>query len=386
MRLLILTSRFPYPLEKGDKLRIFHQIRCLAPHADIYLISLTEGPVAPEDFAAVAAYCKEIHLLPLPALTLPARLYRTWTRGLPLQIAYFFTPRLKKDIQRLVGRIRPDRVYCQLIRMAEYARDLPYPKTLDLMDAFSVGAERLRQHSSGPRRRLLAREARLLRRYEHEAAAWFDDCTIISDQDRELMDLSPRVRPVVVPNGIDLDYFQPGSGPADTEVVFVGNMGYHPNVVAARYLVREVMPLVWATRPEVRVLLAGARPAAEVRQLASERVNVTGWLSDIRDAYGRGRVFAAPIFLGSGQQNKLLEAMAMQLPCITSTQVNNAIGATDGETILLADDAEAFARQISFLLRKPAVGEAMGRAARSFVGEHYTWPAAVRRLLALWGR
>jgi glycosyltransferase involved in cell wall biosynthesis len=157
-------------------------------------------------------------------------------------------------------------------------------------------------------------------------------------------------------------------------------MGYVPNVEGARYLVQEILPLLLRQFPAIKVLIAGARPTALVQSLASDNVTVTGWVEDIREAYASAKLFVAPLFLGSGQQNKILEAMAMKIPCVTSTLVNNAIGATPNEAIVLADDKVAFAKQITTLLQHPNHIDAISTAGLAYVQKHYSWESYVQIL------
>ncbi|RMG61098.1 MAG: glycosyltransferase [Bacteroidetes bacterium] len=392
MRLLVLTSRFPYPVEKGDKLRLFFQLRELARHHRVILVALNEGPVAPGDYQVVASLCEEVHVWPLTRAGIAAHLLQGLLSGQPLQVAYFFRRRYLRRLAALIARTRPDGLYCQLIRMAEYVRRLPadLPATLDYMDCFSVQMARQAERESPWRRPVYRREARLLGRYEAQVYPAFSHHTIISAQDRDLLGLSParRAQVQVIPNGVDTDYFHPAAGPAATEthdLVFAGNMGYFPNVQAARYLVEVLMPRVWAQRPDTSLLLAGARPAPAVLRLAEDsRVEVSGWLEDIRSGYRAGRLFVAPLQAGSGQQNKILEALALGRPCLTTPLVNNAIGAEPERDLLLAEDPDDWVRQILRGLADTELRARLGRAGRAFVAEGHSWGHTVGLLRALW--
>ena len=392
MRILVLTSRFPYPVEKGDKLRIYYQMRELARHHTLVLVALTDARVSPEAYAEVAALCEEVHLWPLSRPGIAWHLLTGWLRGWPIQVAYFYRRRWQQALAEVIARTQPDGIYCQLIRMAEYVRRLApdRPATLDYMDCFSVGMQRQAARERWWRRPVYRREARLLARYEGQAFGAFAHHSIISAQDRDLLGLTPaqRARVHVIPNGVDTAFFHPTAGPATSEthdLVFAGNMGYFPNVQAATYLIGEVMPRVWAQRPETTVLLAGARPAPAVRRLAADpRVVVSGWLDDIRSGYRAGRLFVAPLQAGSGQQNKILEALALGRPCLTTSLVNNAIGAPAGQAILLADSPDAWAQQILAALADPALRARLGAAGRAFVEQDHSWASTVARLEAVW--
>jgi glycosyltransferase involved in cell wall biosynthesis len=202
----------------------------------------------------------------------------------------------------------------------------------------------------------------------------FTNHVIISSQDRDRLPLPYQASVSVLSNGVDLEYFTPfGAEPLRYEVVFVGNLGYLPNIEAAEFLVQKIMPLVWSKYPEAKVCLVGARPHKRVMKLSSGKVDVTGWVDDVRPYYARGHVFAAPIFSGMGQQNKILEAMAMGRPCITTSLVDRAVGGSGGEALLIAEDKDTFARQICRLLSDEREAERLGRMAREFVVNNYAW-------------
>jgi glycosyltransferase involved in cell wall biosynthesis len=184
----------------------------------------------------------------------------------------------------------------------------------------------------------------------------------------------------VVPNGVDAGYFRPQGGTKEFHLLFSGNLSYPPNIEACRFLVRKVLPLVRPHFPQLRVLLAGKDPGPEVAALAGDHIEVRANLADIREAYTAARFFVAPLFLGSGLQNKILEAMAMGVPCITTRQVNNALGARKVEQILLAENAQGFAAHILSLLHHPQDADQMASQAKKLVERQYNWDQINARL------
>ncbi|MBJ6109355.1 glycosyltransferase [Hymenobacter sp. BT523] len=389
MKLLVLLSRFPYPLDKGDKLRAYHQLRYLAERHEICLFALSDEAVTAEADAAVRPLCwggLTVHRLHKPGIA--ANMARALATGRPLQVGYFYDAQAQRKVDELLRTFRPDHVYCQLIRMAEYLR--PHagavPMTLDYMDVFSAGMARRATQAPLWQRPVFALEARRLTAYEAEAFGWFRHHTIISDQDRQLIQHPRRNDIRVVLNGIDTENFQPMPEVAkEYEVLFCGNMSYHPNVDAAVFLAEEIMPLVRAQHPGARLLVAGTTPAPRVLALASAHVEVSGWVPDIRAAYASARVFVAPMRVGTGLQNKLLEAMAMQLPCVTTPLANNALNGTDGQELRVAESAAALAQVVSELLADPASASALASRGQAFVKARYTWAGATAQLEALFG-
>ncbi|MCI4669915.1 MAG: glycosyltransferase [Bacteroidia bacterium] len=383
MKVLVLTSRLPYPIEKGDKLRVYHQIRELAKKHELVLCSLIEEKPEKESLDHLRKFCSEIYTFPLDKMGIALSLVKAFLTGKSIQVAYFYRNSIHEKIKEIANDHKADFVFCQLIRMSEYAKDLEMNRALDYMDCFSEGMSRQAREGKKWQKPIFAREARILRNYQREIYNSFDFHSIISDQDRKLLDPDGVLDIKVMPNGIDSTYFAPIDVKEKFDLVFVGNMGYFPNINAVKYLVHRVMPLVWQKRPETSILIAGARPHADVLALGSDkRVHISGWVEDIRESYSSGKVFVAPIFAGSGQQNKILEAMAMERPCLTTPLVNNAIKAKPGLEIEEAEDEETFAEKILELLQNPAKCAQLGTRGRNFVREKYNWSKSVEELEA----
>jgi polysaccharide biosynthesis protein PslH len=385
-KLLILTSRFPYPLEKGDKLRVFHQIKALSLNYQIVLVALSDIPVSESELSALSPYCSKIEILHLKKWKIYFRIVLNFITGkLPLQVAYFVDNKLCSQVKKRILQENPDHLYCQLIRTSEYIKDCTIPKTLDLMDAFSEGALRRSRDTKGPMHYFWKREARLLREYEQKIATHFNHLSIISKQDGLAIGLNHHSLHVV-PNGVDTDFFNKNSlqfKPPTYDIVFVGNMGYHPNIQAATYLVEQLLPKLNFIFPNLKILIAGTRPSPKIQSFANQQITVTGWVEDIRLAYSDAKILVAPLFHGSGQQNKILEAMSMSIPCITTTMVNNAIGATHKEHILIADTADEYVKYIRDLLQQPEKRKRIGDNAQSFVKQNFSWHSACQILIEI---
>jgi polysaccharide biosynthesis protein PslH len=383
VKLLVLTSRFPYPLEKGDKLRIFHQIRELSQRHEIILCALSEEVIQDLDYQQVKSFCSQIHIFHLSKSTIFFNILGGILRGLPFSVSYFFNKKIQKQILDIAKKENPDHIYCQLVRTSEYFKRTPYPKTLDYMDAFSVGMRRRSHDESWFLRPFYALESKLLKKYETNIFPYYDNLTIISQQDKLLMAKSNEIDITIVPNGIDYQHFTPKyeqNAPPQYDIAFVGNLGYYPNIQAAKYLVYQILPLLKKQKSDVKILLAGARPSQDVELLANENVDIKRDLMDIREAYFAAKIFVAPIFHGSGQQNKILEAMAMGLPCITTTLVNNAILAKPDEEILTADTEGGFAEKIIHLLQDIDYQLIIKANGRQFVKSNYAWQTATQAL------
>lgn len=380
MKILVVLPRFPYPLEKGDKLRAYHQIVELSRRHEIHLFAVSHDKVTPEQRAALEPYCNTISVVTPTRFTAWFNTARNYFRSKSLQMGYWDSARARCTVKDLAKKIQPDVVYNQMVRTVPLVARLPYRKVMDFQDALSMNTERRMEHSHGLWRSILHYEFKMLRSTEYNAFKIFDALTIISEADADAIPHKRNGDIHIVRNGVDFDYFVPQSLSKDNDIVFCGNMQYAPNIEAARYLVNDIMPLVWEKRPEARLVLAGATPTSAVRRLAGPHVEVTGSVPDIRPYYAHSRLFIAPMRLGSGLQNKLLEAMAMGVPCVTTPIANEALGATPGTHILVGSSAQELASHILSLLADPAQAQSLSAAALDFVHQNYSWPAAVQPL------
>ena len=382
MKILVILPRFPYPLDKGDKLRAYHQIIELSKRHEIYLFCVSHCRVAEENIKALEPYCREIRVVRLNLLVCAFNIVCNWFASKSLQMGYWNTGRSKRLCRKFAAEVQPDVVYNQMVRTMPLAARLPFPKVMDFQDALSMNTERRMEQTTGFWRYVLHYEFKMLRSSEYNAFSFFDGLTIISDVDSEAIPHKKNGEIRIVTNGVDTDYFNTTHYqlPTTHSICFCGNMAYAPNVDAAKFLVKEVMPIVWKQCLDATVLLAGTDPRSSVRALASDRVTVSGHMSDIREAYASSQLFVAPMRIGSGLQNKLLEAMAMHLPCVTTSLANAALGATSGDQLLIADDAAVLAAHIVNLLKDADLRSRIADNGLRFVQQHYSWPAAVQPL------
>lgn len=374
MKILVVLPRFPYPLEKGDKLRAYHQIRILSERNDVFLFAVSHDSVSDDCIKQLRPFCKDICVVKSPKLVNIKNVVRNFLYAKSLQIGYWDSQRARKAYKAFEKKVQPDVIYSQMVRTMTLVSRSPLPKVMDFQDALSMNMERRMDCSHGLWHYILHFEFKMLRSSEYNSFKIFDALTIISDIDSEAIPHKKNGNISVIPNGVDFDYFHPMPDvEKDFDIVFCGNMSYEPNVHASKFLVERVMPLVWQSRPQTTLLLAGTSPKSVVSRLASERVTVSGWVPDIRQSYARAHVFAAPMQTGSGLQNKLLEAMAMQVPCVTTPIANDSLHATDGRDVLVGVDARQFADHIIALLNDTELRQSIAQAGFDFVHQNYSW-------------
>lgn len=382
----MLTSRLPWPLDKGDKLRAYHQIRELAKTHDIYLFCLTSGgeSLTRTEGTPLSSMTKDLMVYRMSTVKRLGRLALAPFSARPFQVHWFYQRTAKRELDRWIAEIQPDVIYCQLVRMATYVQHMHHiPKVIDYMDALSAGIAR--QSRLAPRllRWLYRIEYRRLKGFESTVFDYFDGKTIISGADRKLIHHTENHRIEVVPNGIDTEFFSnihfAEEQRSEYVLLFSGNMSYPPNVDAAKQLVNDVLPHVQT--PGIKVVIAGTDPAPEVCALAGENVEVTGWMEDIRSAYASATLFVAPLRIGTGQQNKILEAMAMELPCITTQHVANGFPTKENNAPLnVANSPEGLARHVDRLLRDSKLAHSAGSLSREWVEKHCAWHASTEKL------
>lgn len=377
-KILVILSRFPYPLEKGDKLRAYHQIKELSKHFDINLFALSDSEVSPEHQAQLRPYCSEIHVERINKVQILLGLLRSLLNGKPFQVGYFYHPAIKRRLIALIARSSFDHIYCQLLRTSEYVKELHHiPKTLDYMDALAYGMTSRANQKKWFSSWIYRNEAKRLAQYERHIFDFFEIRTMISNQDQKRIKHPENSTILVVPNGIDQSFFEQIDVAKEFDLVFVGNMSYAPNVDAAEYLAKEIMPKL----SNCTLLLAGANPHKRVLALQSDTIRISGWVKDIRHSYAQARIFIAPMRIGTGLQNKLLEAMALGIPCITTTLANNALGAVNNESICIADSVDDTKTAIEGLLSNEEFARQIAQNGQDLVRQTFNWEHSTTQLI-----
>jgi sugar transferase (PEP-CTERM/EpsH1 system associated) len=392
--LLFLAHRIPYPPDKGDKIRAWNVFRHLACTHRIHLGCFIDDPADREHIATLAARCADLACFELrPRLQRMKALLRT-RPGRPLSLGYFQDNRLQRWVDRKLSTGRIDSVYVFSSAMADYAMHAPgVRRILDMVDVDSEKWSAYAAAARFPARSIWAREARTLLAFERQAAAQFDFSLFVSKQEwQRFVALAPETakRTGWVSNGVDLDYFSPswrfdppfaGEG---ADLVFTGRMDYPPNIEAVRWFAREVLPDLRRRVPVARFWIVGAAPAAEVRALADlPGVQVTGRVPDTRPYLAAADVVVAPLRIGRGIQNKLLEAMAMARPVVATPEAFQGVQAEPDKDILLAAGTDATVQRILEVLggRHATLGDAARRA----VAASHQWSATLRPLDRLFG-
>ena len=384
MIIIYLTSRFPFPINKGDKLRSYYQIKELSKSHEIHLISLSEKSISEKNIAALNKYCKTITIYKMNLYKRIFKLFQTFFNNKPFQVNYFHHSFIQKKINIKISEIKPDYIFCQLIRTAMYVKNNhTIPKIIDYMDSLSKGMERRIKISNIFMKPLVIMEFQRLKRFENLAFEFFNKHIIISKNDRKEIAHNKKDEIEIIGNGIDTDYFQKIDADIKYELIFIGNLSYLPNIEAAKFIAKEILPKLVGILPNIKILIAGSNPSNRVLKLANKNIKIQGWVQDIRKTYSSGKIFFAPMTIGSGLQNKLLEAMSMGIPCITSELSNRSLKAIDEKNILIGNSVNEYINLIISLLNDDKKRKKIGESGRIYVIKNYNWQTANYKLLKL---
>jgi polysaccharide biosynthesis protein PslH len=384
MRILFLTSRFPYPPHRGDKLKIFNLIRYLSSKHEVFLISFTQRRRELEFLEELQKWCVGIKTVLLPPWHSLANCGVAIFGSDPFQVSYFRSAEMDILLHEEVKRIRPDVIHTHLIRMAPYTSQMrDIPRVLDLTDAVSLYLDRYRQMTNSKVRRwFLDVEYARMRSFE-QSIAQFDKALVCSDVDRQFLAKNvPGASLDLLYNGIDLDTFtDDGSVRAsNSRIIFTGNMSYFPNADGAEFLARQVFPIVKNRVPEAELYIVGQSPPRHVKGLESDKIHVTGFVDDIRVEYLKSAVAVSAVRFGAGTLNKVLEPLALGIPVVTTSVGVGGLGLVPGTDILVSDDTEEFAQHIVALLQNTNRRRTMGMLAREKVRSRFSWAEIGRTL------
>jgi hypothetical protein len=383
MKILFLCHRLPYPPQRGGKIRPFNMIRHLAVSHEVIVATLARSADEMAAGQELQRYCHDLHV---GRISRPAGWTRFGLYGMstaPATFGYFYSRWLARKIRKLLDTEDFDAIVVHCSSMGPYvARHTACRKVMDFGDADSEKWFEYGRTAPFPLSRAFRLEGRKVRRYEAWLGKQFDACSVNAPRERDVLTGYVRTPISVIPNGVDLEYFEPsGRGYDPNRIVFTGNMSYRPNVDAVQYLTRDVLPRIRQEIPDVQLYIVGMDPTPAVKRLADDgRVVVTGRVDDIRPYLESGAVAVAPLRVARGLQNKVLEGMAMRVPVVASSAAFAGISAVAGRDLVVADDAEAFSRGVVTLLRDRATRERYAAAGRACVEENHNWSRLLQRL------
>jgi sugar transferase (PEP-CTERM/EpsH1 system associated) len=395
MRILMLAPYPPFPPRGGGALRMVNLLRGLAARHAVTLLSFAPDAAAARALAPLREFCRVATVQGPPRRSLARRALTTLAAPLPDMALRNAAPAYAEALSRLLAAERFDVVQAESIEMAGYALAARGLGARLVLDEFNAEYLLQRRAALTDLRRLALPgglysliQWRKLAAYERRLLRELDRVLVVSAEDRAaLRRLERRADPAVVPNGVDTEAVRPGAvrgdfGPAS--LVFTGTLDYRPNIDALRWFVGEALPLIRRRRPDARLLVVGRAAGPAVQALGDgEGVEVVGEVPDVRPYIDGSAVYVVPMRIGGGSRLKLLEALAMEAPVVSTPMGAEGVeGLRDGEQLLLAASATEFAEAVLRLIADPALGARLGRAGRAHVAARYDWRAIIPRLEA----
>jgi polysaccharide biosynthesis protein PslH len=389
MRILFVSPYIPSLI----RVRPYNILRALIGRGQhVTLLALQPPGDQGEALGELRELCEAVYVIPHSKTQTLINGLAALPSNFPIQAAYSRSEAFAQAAKTILARQQYDVAHVEHLRgavLAEALGDLPI--VFDSVDSISLLFGKVLQDAPSLKSRVMATlDLERTRLFEGQLTRRFKQVTVTSEADRKaLIDLGGTSAQItVVPNGVDLGYFQPQARERDPmRLVFTGKMSYHANIAAAEDLVLKMMPQVWTKQPDAHLYIVGKDPTPAVQALGEQPgVTVTGSVPDLRPYLAEAAVAVSTVRYGVGIQNKVLEAMAMGTPVVCSLQANSALKTINGQDILVGDNPDAIAGHIVDLLASPDLRARIGAAGRQYVEQHHTWDSAAAQFETLYQR
>jgi sugar transferase (PEP-CTERM/EpsH1 system associated) len=384
MRILYLAQRVPYPPDRGDKITTYHEIVHLARQHEVSVACLADGPDDLANVSSLAPLVASLDAVPLNRRMAKVRALAALASGSPLTVAYFNERELHRRVAARMAARDFDAVVVYSSGMAQFVQQYSgVPRVMQFADLDSLKWAQYARNSHPPLRWLYHLEHQRLLRYERHLASTFSHSLVSTPLElHDFNKLIPDAPASCVGNGVDLEYFQPRDVRKKRHsLIFTGVMDYFPNVQGVVWFCDKVLPLVRRQVPDVTLTICGARPCPSVLSLGRlPGVQVTGRVPDVRPYLAEAELSIVPLHIARGIQNKLLEAMAMGLPTVTTTSAFAGVEATAGMHLLVANEPADFAGAVGRLLGNETLRRRLGQSAREYMESNYRWEVQLAQL------
>jgi polysaccharide biosynthesis protein PslH len=400
---ILCVSHMPAsPPRFGAQARVHGLMTQLARHHDLTAAMLVDDEFdADECRRAMQVYCREVVMVPNPygreGLTKRLLQLRSLASSRSFERLRVTVPALQQTLDRVLRARRFDVVNLEFPYLGHYdlrqapSRQKPPPLVVDSHEIAYDLARQFARAGSNPGRRFYAgANWRKLRREELGTYRDADGVYLCSAEDeRRLLKQVPGVRTAVIPNAADIEYYQPRptDPPSDGRtVVYFGLLSTVPNIDGVTHFAQDIWPRIAATHPKARWKIIGGRPPPSLLALAGSRVELTGFVSDLRPHLAAAAAVVVPLRLGGGTRLKIVEAMAMGKAIVSTTVGAEGIAAVPGRDILIEDEPASFADAVSRLLTKPDLAVRIGQSAKHLAVERYAWSGAAWALEGFYRR
>lgn len=393
--ILFLSHRVPFPPDRGDKIRSHHVLKALARLAPVHVATFADDEQDHQfeaDLAQLTASYRLVHRRkPLPLAGAQAL-----AAGKPLSLTAFHDSRLERYVHDVLASHDVDVIYVFSGQMVQYVPAGFRGRVIaDLVDVDSAKFEAYATKGRGLRAWMERREAKLLRAEEARIARTCYQTLLISKAEANLLRSrlpgsdDPQIRVCAMGNGMDSDHFDPAQVKPEPgmivsgapRLIFTGQMDYPPNIEAVMRAIDRIMPRVRAACPQASLHVVGRNPSPALKARGGrDGVEIWGRVDDIRPWLAAADIALVPLEIARGVQNKVLEAMAMNLPVVLSPEAATGIDGVDGRDFLIAGSDEQLADAIVSLAGDPIRTHAMGVAARGWIIANASWDAALAQL------
>jgi sugar transferase (PEP-CTERM/EpsH1 system associated) len=394
-RVLFLAHLLPFPLDGGAKIKSYYTLKCLASKYEVTLLAFVRSEDERRHVSNLRELCVggiETVVIRRSSIRNVVDAARFWASRTPFIVGRDHVGAMAKAVRTRMGGRRFDAVHIDHLQMAQYVlpRRSPVKLVLDHHNVESQIIQRMAESTpSKAQRQYAAHEWPKLQRYELDVCRQMDRVLVVSADDAAtLRRLAPDLKNVkVIPIGVDLEHYLPTPRfPNPKTLLSIGTMYWPPNVDSIIWFYDSVYSQIKAAVPDVRLSIVGAEPVEKILRLArdDQSVTVPGYVHDDRTVASDCAAFIVPLRSGSGMRVKILNAMAMALPVVSTTVGAEGIAATHKENILVADTPDAFAQECIKLLEDPDRGTAIGESARRLMEENYSWKAVGAELLSVY--
>jgi sugar transferase (PEP-CTERM/EpsH1 system associated) len=337
-----------------------------------------------KDIEAVKQYCSDLHLV-LAYKRREFAVIQALLSFQPYRVVKFWHRSFYQKVCQLLQSKAFDVIWIHCLNMAAYLNPALTHEAIVVLDQLDIDEfvwERYARNGNWAIRMFARWNLIKLRRFRERVLRYFDVILSVSEQEAEFTrKRAPKsCRIWTVPNGVDVEYFRPPSeeGKKGNIIMFSGSMDVTMNIDAVVRFVREIFPVIKKAIPDVEFWIVGRNPDLRVRKLVEiSGVRVTGTVEDVRPYYERAKVFVAPLRYGAGTKLKILEAMAMGVPIVSTSVGCQGINVAWGKHLFVEDDNERMAERVIELLENESVREGLSAAGRALVEKKYSWQSVI---------
>jgi len=387
MKILMVSPYIPSPTS-GNRSRSYYLLKMLARQHTVSLLAIDNGVKLeiPQTLEPLEEFTSTIEIVPSAAKA-PKRLRQLL--NVFLGRSTYLSQHIARDVQGILDTMLAREQYDALLFECALASDYQLPSQVKIiLDQHNIEYEVLYRtylHEKFSLRKWYNwRESILVKRAELRLCQRADALVMTSERERMAMKrLFPHSFIEVVPNGVNIDYFNPTTPEPECEgrIIFTGSMEYYPNIEGALFFARKCWPLIREAIPGATWHIVGKNPRPDVQKLARlPGVTVTGSVADVRPYFNQAAVSIVPLLVGGGTRLKILEAMAMRKPVVSTSLGCEGLEVEPGKHLLLANDPETFAQHVIELLQDPEKRQALGNAGRALVEATYSWESCGDRL------